>query len=200
MTNTGSQVRVFVALDIPPKDKLWLTDTIAGLQKSLATGVRWVEPQGIHLTLKFLGNIDAALVDGVQQAMARAAVDAPRFNLCLSGLGAFPNERQPRVLWAGVSGDLDSLEKIQALLEEELSQMGFARDRRPFSPHLTLGRVRDGASPKQRRDIGQAIGNTRLPLGEVWEVAEIHLIRSTLTPQGARYTSMGSRPLGVASG
>jgi 2'-5' RNA ligase len=197
MTGRGNQVRVFVALDLTPNDKVRLTDTITHLQQSIASGVRWVDPQGIHLTLKFLGNIDAGLVDGVQQAMSRASRDSRRFGLSLSELGVFPNDREPRVLWAGVSGDLDSLGTIQMRVEEELSQLGFPRERRPFSPHLTLGRVRDGVSTNQRNHVGRTMSSTPLPPGDVWEVTEIHLIRSTLTPQGARYTSMGSQPLGV---
>ena len=200
MTGASNQVRVFVALDIPPGDKRRLTAAIARLQQSIPGGVRWVAPQGIHLTLKFLGNIDAGLMDSVQQAMARASVDSPRFALGLSGLGVFPNGRQPRVLWAGVGGDLDSLGALQARVAEQLSPLGFARERRPFNPHLTLGRVRDSAAPNQRQRIGEVVGNTRLEPGEAWEVNEIHLIRSRLTPQGARYTSMGSQPLGVPHG
>lgn len=200
MTARQNQVRVFVALDIPHEDKQGLTDTIGRLQQTITNGVRWVDPQGIHLTLKFLGNIDAGLVDAVQQAMALASVDSSRFSLHLSGLGVFPNVRQPRVLWAGVNGDLESLGILQERVDQELSRLGFAKERRPFNPHLTLGRVRDGTPPNLRQQIGTTMGNTQLTGGEAWEATEIHLIRSTITPQGARYTSMGSKPLRVVNG
>ena len=200
MTARQNQVRVFVALDIPPGDKLRLTEAIAQLKQTITSGVRWVDPQGIHLTLKFLGNIDAGLVDSVQQAMAHASLDASRFNLQLSGLGVFPNQRQPRVLWAGVNGDLDSLGVLQEKVDEQLARLGFAKERRSFNPHLTLGRVRDGTPPNLCQQIVATMGNSRLTGGEAWEVAEIHLIRSTITPQGARYTSMGSQPLRATHG
>ena len=189
-------LRVFIALDIPPGAKAALSETIQQLQLVIPSGVRWVDPGGIHLTLKFLGNIDSSLVDGILGAMRQASqgFGGRRFRLTLSGMGVFPNARQPRVLWAGAQGDLDSLERLQLLVDQAVCQLGFAPEKRPFRPHLTIGRVQDGVSPPARRTVGEAVAGTRLPpVAEwaEWKVDALHLIRSTLTPHGAIYTSLG---------
>lgn len=194
MTERDTTIRVFIALDIPAGEKQALADTIHCLQAAIPYGVRWVDPAGIHLTLNFLGNVNASLVDDILKAMQCAAESFPgdNFDLQLASLGAFPNERQPRVLWAGIDGDLDSLKGLQEKVDEAISRLGFPREKRPFNPHLTLGRVRDGVSPSIRRQISAAFATTNLEPGDSWEVKEMHLIRSTLTPGGAIYTSLGS--------
>ena len=158
-------------------------------------GVRWVDPQSIHLTLRFLGNIPANAVDEVLAAQTSAAGACPPFSVQLSQLGMFPNLRRPRVLWAGVSGDTDALERLQESVEAQLEDVGFLRDKRPFSPHLTLGRVRDRVTNADRTRIAQAVSSVTLDDTEPWLVEESHLIRSTLTPEGAIYTSLGAASL-----
>lgn len=194
-----STIRVFIALDLPAEAKQALADTIRHFQSALPYGVRWVDPAGIHLTLKFLGNIDASLADAslaedVLKAMQRATqgFQGGKFDLRLSGLGPFPNERQPRVLWAGLAGDLDSLKSLQEKVDEEICRLGFAREKRPFNPHLTLGWVRDGVSASVRRQVSDIFAATKLESGSPWKVDRVHLIRSTLTPNGAKYTSLSS--------
>jgi RNA 2',3'-cyclic 3'-phosphodiesterase len=190
-------IRVFIALDLPAEAKQALADTIRHFQSALPYGVRWVDPAGIHLTLKFLGNIDASLVKDIFKATQCAARDFQdeSFRLQLSGLGVFPNERQPRVLWAGIDGDLDSLKSLQEKVDEAISRLGFPREKRPFNPHLTLGRVRDDVSASARRQVSAAFAAADLEPGDPWKVKEVHLIRSTLTPNGAIYTSLGSTSL-----
>jgi 2'-5' RNA ligase len=194
LTGIGDTIRVFIALDIPPEAKQALADAIRRLQAAIPYGVRWVDPAGIHLTLKFLGNVNVALVEDIFRAMQSAAqgFQGGGFHLQLAGLGFFPNERQPRVLWAGIEGDLDALKSLQAKVDEATFQLGFAREKRPFNPHLTLGRVRDGVSASIRRQVSAAFATTALEPGNPWEVKEAHLIRSTLTPGGAIYTPLGS--------
>jgi len=195
MKQPDSTVRVFVALDIAPEARQLLSATMRQLQVAIPGGVRWVEPAGIHLTLKFLGNIDPNLVDAVFEAMAQSAQGVASFQLRLLELGVFPNRRQPRVLWASVAGDLDPLKDLQKRVDEAVSALGFAREKQPFRPHLTLGRVREGVSPETRSQIGATLSATGLKGGDLWLVDTLHLIRSTLTPSGAQYTSLGSVPL-----
>lgn len=168
------------------------------LQKSLSTEVRWVAPEGIHLTLKFLGNVDAGLVEDIFRAMQRASdkFAATSLELRLFELGVFPNRREPRVLWAGVEGDTEGLQQLQGLVDDSISELGFAKERRPFRPHLTLGRVRERVAPDRRRGIGEVISQSSLASCPPWIADELHLIRSTLTPQGAIYDSLGSVPFG----
>ncbi len=197
MTAGSRTLRVFVALDLPVQAKAILEQAVRELADTLPTGIRWVDPAGIHLTLKFLGDVDAGLVPDVLASMERAGT---RFNsaslaLGLSGLGVFPNTREPRVLWAGVTGDLAELGRLQTLVDEGLSELGFDEERRPFRPHLTLGRVRDQVKADYKKRIGEAMAQAQLPTGHSWDAGEMHLIRSTLTPRGAIYDSIGLKPL-----
>jgi 2'-5' RNA ligase len=173
-----------------------LANVIQRLAGQLPTGVRWVDPAGMHLTLKFLGDVEPGLVDGIIEAISRPAAGASPFSIHLSGLGMFPNERRPRVLWAGVRGGLDALQQLQERVEETMSSLGFPRERRPFSPHLTLGRVREPVSSGLLRRISSAVTSTSLEPTEPWLVDSVHLMRSTLSPGGARYSALASVPLG----
>jgi RNA 2',3'-cyclic 3'-phosphodiesterase len=197
LTGLDDAIRIFIALDLPQEEKQALADVIRRLQTEIPYGVRWVDPAGIHLTLKFLGNINASLTEDILKAMQCAAqsFQGGNFHLRLSGLGIFPSERQPRVLWAGIAGDLDSLKSLQEKVDEEICRLGFVREKRPFNPHLTLGRVRDGVSVSVRRQVSAAFAATRLESGNPWKVDRVHFIRSTLTPGGAIYTSLSSTPL-----
>ena len=187
-------IRVFVALDIPSAAKELLAQTIKQLQQCIAGEVRWVDPRSIHLTLKFLGNVDSALVGDILAAMKQASVDfqGPRFQFKLSGLGLFPSNRLPRILWAGTAGDLRELTRLQQAADEAICRLGFPREKRPFQPHLTIGRVRDGVTPAARQGIGAAAMGVDVASTDFWEVDAMHLIESTLTPTGAVYTSLGS--------
>ncbi len=189
-------MRLFIAVNLPDDTR----DALARAATPLRDGysaVRWVRSENIHLTLKFLGNIDPSLVAGLLEAMKSVAQATPgeRFSLHLSGLGLFPNPDQPRVLWAGLDGDLAALRALQEKMEEAMADLGFARDRRPFSPHLTLGRVRAGVSADLRRQVGSTLTGMAMEDGEPWEPEAVHLIQSTLTPQGAVYTKLGSVPI-----
>ena len=158
----------------------------------MPSGVRWVDPEGIHLTLKFLGDIEPALVEDVLRAMEQAASGTAPFQLHLDGLGVFPNLRRPRVLWAGVGGDMDALGALQEKVEAAMEGLAFPRERRAFSPHLALGRVRDTISAVARQRVGGLVSQGSLDGADPWPVNAVHLMRSNLTPDGAVYTSLGS--------
>jgi 2'-5' RNA ligase len=188
-------VRIFIALSIPQDAKDVLAETIRQLRSVIPSGVRWVDPQGIHLTLKFLGNVNSSVVNDILDAMKAASenYEGTKFSLSLANLGLFPNDKHPRVLWAGTEGDLDSLGALHVVVDEAVSRLRFSREKRPFRPHLTLGRVQDRVPQGgARRFIGEAVVKSQLPTTPAWEVDRIHLIRSSLTPQGATYTSLGS--------
>ncbi len=204
---TTDSIRVFIALVLPPQAKDALARTICALTQEISTGVRWVDPSGIHLTLKFLGNIQPALTEQVFEAMTRASQnnksgskdsgsdDSGHFQLSLSQLGVFPNARRPRVLWAGIQGDLNLLAGLEFRVEEAAGRIGFAPALRPYRPHLTLGRVREGVSPPARLQIGEAVSKAKLEPSPTWLVDSLHLSRSDRRPEGATYTSLGSVPL-----
>jgi 2'-5' RNA ligase len=159
-----------------------------------------VHPEGIHLTVKFLGDVEPTLVNPIAEAMGQAAAGGSPFRLQLAGLGMFPNERSPRVLWAGVAGDLEVLEALQGRMEAEMSALSFPPETRSFSPHLTLGRVRQEASEGLRRRVSAALLATSLDPTRPWQVETVHLMRSDPAQGGAVYSSLASVPMGRAVG
>ena len=195
MLERKQDIRVFVALLIPDESRTVLSGAMDRLQSQVPTGVKWVNPHGIHLTLKFFGNIDSAWKEPVLEVMGDVGRQAAPFDLRLSSLGVFPNERQPRVLWSGVNGDMEALAELQEDVERAMLDLGFRREKRRFNPHLTIGRVRASVGKAARQQIGQVMSATDLGPVESWTVDSIHLVQSTLTPQGAIYDSLGSAPL-----
>ena len=191
MPDNDRTLRTFIALPLPPEWVEALDAVISQLDQSSSGGVRWVKPSGIHLTLKFLGATDAALAPRILAGLQDGMRDAASPRLSLSGLGTFPNARNPRVVWAGVSGDTDALADLHARAETVATGLGWKPERRPFRPHLTLGRVRDQASATQKRSIMDAISGTRVPATAPWQADTARLYRSDLTPQGAIYSNLG---------
>ena len=203
-------VRAFIALPLSPDWTAVLAATIAQLRSSIPAGVvRWANPDGIHLTLQFLGNTDALLIPDIVAALTRhltgpmsgpAAVPAPPV-LTLSGLGAFPSGDRPRVIWAGVSGDLHALAALRQSALHATAELGWPDDKRPFRPHLTIGRVRDHATPARRRAVAHAIAAARVSAGSPvparpWTADAVRLYRSVLAPAGAVYTSLAEVKIG----
>jgi len=186
------QIRSFIAIELPDELKPELVELQARLKTADPGGVKWVDPQGIHLTLKFLGNIAADRTGDIIRAMNEAARGIPPFQLTIGGLGVFPNPRRAQVAWVGLSGQVDKLARFQAQLEASLARLGFAPETRPFSPHLTLARLRPQASPAERQSLGQLIISTRFASSYPIVVTAINLMRSQLTRQGAIYSQIGS--------
>lgn len=202
MTGDSRRLRLFVAVELPAGAKDALAAAVGQLRGLTPAGVRWVNPAGIHLTLKFLGEVDSGLVEPLRAALqeATAGMDKAAFPLRLDGLGVFPNRREPRVIWAGVGGDLETLVEVQGRVDDAAAALGLARERRAFRPHLTLGRVRDGVTPAARRELGSVVAEQgpAVAAAYAWDVEEISLIRSVLTPQGAVYSALGTARLGTS--
>ena len=191
----GGAIRVFIALEISDAARSSLSGAIDGLKAAIPRGVRWVDPGGIHLTLKFLGNIDPRRADGILESMVRVGQEVSSLSLTLAGLGVFPNQRQPRVLWAGVAGDMAPLTGAQLGVEEAMAEQGFAKERRSFNPHLTIGRVRDGVSASEWQKIGTSVTSCSFEPTESWMAETMHLFQTTFTPDGSIHDIIGSAPL-----
>ena len=188
-------VRAFIAVDISQDAKNLLERTIAHLQQE-HTNVRWVRPESVHITLKFLGDIDVSIVDTLLGAMATAAHDSRQFTIGLSQTGVFPNPAKARVLWVGLDGELEHLNDLQKRIDDQLYiDCGIPKETRPFNPHLTLGRIRDNAPPEARSKAAEAVLGADLGPKTSWTVKDIHLVQSTLTPSGAYHQVLGSVPL-----
>ena len=150
--------------------------------------VRWSDPAGTHLTLKFLGSVPISRVDAIIAGLRSAAGPLVGFQLQTETLGVFPNPRRPRVIWLGVGGELPALHQLKSFVEREIAPLGFPAEERAFSPHLTLGRSPKDPSPAALAAMRHAVEQTKVPRTVGWHVAEVVLMRSELLPGGARYT------------
>ena len=182
-------VRSFVAIELPEKLKEELTQLQARL-KSSAPSVKWVGSQGIHITLQFLGGVPASKLGAITQAVEKAAVGIPPLRLEVKGLGVFPNLRRVRVIWVGLTGELEPLQQLQKRIEVNLSPLGFKPEGRQFTPHLTLGRVRENATPLEREKLGQLVAGVKFDAVTPINAKSVSLMRSQLTSEGAVYSSI----------
>ena len=185
------QIRSFIVIELPDELRLELDQLEARLKSGKQRWVKWVNPNSIHLTLKFLGNITTDRVDGITRAIEEAARGIPPFRLEVKDLGVFPNLKRVQVVWVGVSGEVDKLSQLQQRLESNLEHLGFAPESRPFTPHLTLARLRNQASLDERQRFGKLIVDTGFEAGTI-EVDAISLMRSQLTREGAIYSRISS--------
>jgi len=190
------QVRSFVAVELPGELKDELLELNGRLRAAGHSGVRWVDPRGIHLTLKFLGDVSVDRLDDITAALTKATQGISPFKLEVGGLGVFPNPRRVRVAWVGMSGEIDKLQHLQQQVESSLAGIGFPTESRGFTPHLTLARVREQAAPDERQSFGHLITSTDFKAGHNIMVDAVFLMRSQLTRQGAVYSQLRSVRLG----
>ncbi len=178
------KIRSFIAIEIPEVLRQKIGEFLRELRSSGAD-VKWVRPEGIHFTLKFLGAADREALETLSLALRPVVKEFAPFELKAQGVGCFPSLRNPRVVWAGLIEETGAASRLQREIETITAGLGFASEERPFKPHLTLGRVR---SPKGRNSLTQMIeGNSNLGLGS-FRVEQVILFRSELRPEGAVYT------------
>ena len=185
-TANVEQIRVFVAVELPDRVKTEFAGLVSSIDALGVRGVRTVRPGGIHLTLKFLGDVNVELVQGIQSAMVSAASRSAPFDLSLGDVGVFPNPAAARVLWVGVAGNLKRLNRLQQDVERSLSELGFRPERRRFNPHITAGRIRDSVSRSDQRRVTDALFSHEYARPPI-RVESVSLIRSVLHPDGAIY-------------
>ena len=191
---SDATLRTFVALLLPERVRAGLAAVTAEL-RAQSRGLSWVPPDNLHLTLRFLGEIDSSTLERVRDAVAVAAAAVPPFTVSLGGLGGFPAGRAPRVLWASVATGGERIEALFAELEAALVSRGIPGETRAFHPHVTLARARDPRGAKELLSVlgaGPAFGEVR--------VEALHLMRSELSPRGARYSVLTAAPLNGALG
>ena len=186
------QVRSFIAIELPGELKAELVELEARLKSGSQSGVKWVDPYSIHLTLKFLGNVVTDRINEITKVMEEATRGISAFRLEVKGLGAFPNLRRVQVVWAGVEGELDKLRTLQQRIDSSMEPFGFLKESRRFSPHLTLARVRNQASLSERQRLGQLIADTGFKAVHGIRVDAVNLMRSQLTREGAIYSRITS--------
>lgn len=192
------QIRAFVAIELNRELLNRLTQLQERLQRQAPPrSVRWVGPEGIHLTLQFLGDIPASRVAEISRALETASRDVGPFAFQVHGLGCFPNVRRARVVWVGVEEATGALQRLQKSVGRQLAALGYPPEARPFSPHLTLGRVQRSASWSDQQQLGELITNSQVEtLGRMTADA-VFLKRSDLRPTGAVYSTLARLPLGA---
>jgi 2'-5' RNA ligase len=188
-------VRSFIAIELPDELKRELSALIDRLRADSPDVARWIDPAGIHLTLKFLGDVPAGRLDSLTAALTKAVAGFGPFRLEVGDLGVFPESRRVRVVWVAVSGETGRLQKLQQAVEGAMEGLGFPVESRAFRPHLTLARVRDRARPEEREAIGQLVAASPFRVATPLEVSTVHLMRSRLAPGGVVYSRSGSVPL-----
>jgi 2'-5' RNA ligase len=194
MSSIQGSIRAFVAIELPHEVRQSLHDTqnrVAGLLGPHSNALRWARPEGLHLTLQFLGDVPVRLIGLVKESVDKACEGISPFKLQTGGPGVFPNERRPRVLWVGVEGDLEQLHKLTSAVNKELGALGYKPDT-TFSPHLTLGRVKGHAGDDFQRALADAISTLKSQkLTEViFPVEAVTLMQSELRSGGSIYTRL----------
>src|SRR5713226_2994122 len=179
-------MRLFVALEIPSTVRENLADLLRFL-RAVSPQTRWVRPENLHVTLKFIGEVPEAKFAAIRNALAGARSDQP-VTLDFRGLGFFPNEKHPRVFWAGIEAS-SNLKDLAADIDRATEKLGIPREQRPFSPHLTLARFEPPGPPEKLRSAIQE--NAAREFGSL-HTSRIHLIESKLKPSGAEYTTLES--------
>ena len=189
------KIRAFIAVELPSflKEELGRIESI--LKAGNTTPVKWVDFENIHLTLKFLGDIESSRVGEIIEGIKNACVGISPFELKIKGLGVFPNPARTRIAWVGLIDSTDELSLLQRNIESEMEKLEYERETRKFSPHLTLARVRDQATPDERKRFGNLVTATAFSSERI-TVNSVSLMQSHLTRQGALYTCLGSIRLG----
>lgn len=199
-------IRTFIALDIAPDIKSIIRKAIKPLQTAWP-GIRWTDDSQLHITLKFLGDVPVNEIHQVIEAAQQAVRNREAFDLVLEGLGAFPNLDHPRTVWIGISEGLEDLQELSDRIETELMPLGFHRENRPFTPHITIGRIKQSKPNRNERQAKKSVIDTPISLADDFftkesdrffgscPVDEIVVYASELFPDGPQYEVLGTGPL-----
>lgn len=194
MNEPGTRDRLFLAVDLPDSARRSL-GRLRTEYPELDRELRWVRPEGIHISLKFLGAATQEQLDGMTRALASAPLTGT-FGLTCRGAGVFGPASSPRVLWAGIVGELGPLASLQAGVEELAARLGWERESRPFAPHVTLARSRGRISAQGRSSLGDLLATYRSVRFSSFTVDSMTLYSSSLGPGGSVYTPLYRCPLG----
>jgi 2'-5' RNA ligase len=188
-------IRTFIAIELPVEIRALLADKQNELQHAVGAAqraVRWSRPDGVHLTLQFLGDVPLNAPTAILEAVPAGCKGTEATTLRLGSVGTFPTLERPRVLWLGLEGGTDRLQTLQASIARQLSGLGYKPDK-PFQPHITLGRVREGATKDELASISNALvsASKRPTVHATFTAHQVSLMKSDLLPGGAVYTALG---------
>ncbi len=189
MSDEPDVIRLFIAVELPANVRQRLADVADELRGMGLERLRWVRPENIHITLKFLGETPADRQPQIEDALRAAAEGVASHELTLGELGKFGGRQNPRVLWVDVRGDVDALKALQKRVDAGIAALGFPADERPFAAHLTLARVPQDLAKKVARPLAEAIDAVKVPDPPI-PVREVVLMRSELRREGPVYTRL----------
>jgi len=189
-------IRSFIAIELPGEVKAMLVRLQERLKAGGSPSTRWVNPNGIHLTLKFLGDTAVSQIQGITSVIESAVREISPFELEIDKLGVFPNPNRVQVVWVGVDGETSRLKHLQENIESGLVPLGFAAEARAFTPHLTLARLNQRAAPVERQRFGQLISGMEFTETRRFTVDSVNFMESQLTREGAIYNRIGTIKLG----
>jgi RNA 2',3'-cyclic 3'-phosphodiesterase len=192
---TAAAIRAFIAIELPHELHKQLGLIIDRLQEQSPRSVRWVTARNIHLTLKFLGNVSPDNLPQLTGVIQNEARRCEPFEIRATGLGAFPNRNHPRVIWVGILAPPGLLD-LQRGIDRETERLGYQNEEHGFSPHLTLGRVSQHATPQEVKQITDVLAKTTIGDLGTLQVASLHLFQSDLQPSGAVYSPLFRAVLG----
>lgn len=185
-------IRTFLAIELPEEIKTQLRN-IQDRLKANVKGIRWTRPEGIHLTLKFFGNVSENDIANISSVVEKKTKDVRPVTLNVETVGAFPNFKRPRVIWIGISGAVEGLSVLQKEIDTDIEALGFQKESRGFRPHLTLGRVK---SPKEVKGLSKITEDGKSYAAGSFIAGGLTLFKSELTPKGAIYTKLAYFPFG----
>jgi len=187
--------RIFIAVRFSDEVIAALDDLQARLKAAVGSRakVKWVEPKKIHLTLQFLGDVGVEVIEEMAGLLKEAFLDNPPFDVKLFGLGAFPSPKKPRVVFLGIQAGSGELKAVSDAVHRVTEEFGFRREKRPFRPHVTLGRIRN---PRKSGDISAALEKMGEAGAGSYQNDVVYLVASELRPTGPIYTTLDSFPLG----
>ena len=189
--NDEKAIRAFLAVDPPEEIFREIIGIQERLKKTIKGDIRWVRPEGIHLTLKFFGYVYQSDVANISLVVKNNVAYMKTLMLNVRNVGAFPTTTRPRVLWLGIDGDTDPLISLQAEMDTGFQEYGFKKEDRPFRPHLTLARVKE---PKGLIGLAEAVKENGDYVAGSFSVSGLTLFKSDLKPTGAIYTKLSYFP------
>jgi len=188
-------IRAFIAINLSPDVLERIEQVALDLKKRMnSVPIRWVPTENIHLTLKFLGNVSTANLELLKDILENVASNHHECDISVGGIGVFPKPHNPRVIWVGMEVPQE-LFNLQREVEIETARLGYSREHRPFSPHLTFGRVSRNASTEDVHIIAESLENYKVGFLGATRVRTVYLFRSDLKPEGAEYTPIHSAAL-----
>lgn len=196
MAEERQSIRAFISIHIPAD----IREKLRTVQAELASvvpesAIRWTPFEQLHLTLEFLGNVEAENVPSLETALKKISRSHAAFELAAAQIGAFSSIRNPRVIWAGIEGDVDAVKALQAEVKNAVRPFVAEQETRAYKPHVTLGRVRP-AKPRELRQVSDALASTANCTFGAWHTEEFSLVQSKLSPRGSQHSTLATFRLG----